>query len=103
MAATVTVVNGVGVPIGRSQVRDDVEILMDSSYPTGGEPITGPGTRGYLSMTLAASGGYVPEWDRAAQKLKVYRQSAATAPLAEVANAVDLSAVIFRGSAIRST
>lgn len=58
------------------------------------------------SLHIFPSAGYVPEWDKTNAKVKVYRQTnpaaagGADIPLVEVANAVDLSAVLFRFEAI---
>lgn len=76
-------------------------ITMDSSYPTGGESLASLFAT-YLSsvtdvMPLPA-GGYVPEFDSANNKLLAYYadyDAGADGALIQVANAVDLSAVIF--------
>ena len=77
-------------------------IAMDASYPTNGESLSPGGDRGWWKAFVAPSAGYVPSWDAAAQKLKVYRQSAATGALTEVPNATDLSAVSFDVIGFRS-
>src|SRR6266545_653983 len=48
-------------------------IVGDNSYPTGGWAIDAPGDLGYRRMVVGAKAGYVPEWDAANQKLKIYR------------------------------
>jgi hypothetical protein len=89
-------------------------IDFDSSYPTGGEPLT-PADLGFASTSdpelhieVKAKGGYVFEYDHANQKVLAYRRGAITenvagtytqnavlaaAALAEVADTADLSAV----------
>lgn len=66
---------------------------FDSSYPTGGEPLTpadlGLNTIDYLAANTDGSNAFV--WDKANNKLKAY-----TAAGAEVANATNLSAVVIR-------
>lgn len=53
-------------------------------------------------LDVGSSAGYIAEWDKTNQKVKVYRQKdpaaagGADIALPEVANAVDLSAVNFR-------
>jgi hypothetical protein len=81
-------------------------ITPSSSYASGGDTLdfgTSFGLIGNRGSSTTAqptdifafpSGGYIPEWDSAAGKLKVYRQSAATSALTE-ATGVNLSAVTF--------
>ena len=87
----------------RSVIRNKrmvvASVTFDSSYPTGGEPLTasdlGLNTIDYLSATTDGSNAVT--WDKANNKLKVF-----TAAGAEVANAVNLSAVVVRILAIGS-
>ena len=77
------------------------DVAMDSSYPTGGEAVSAEqlGLSALEFVLGAPSGGYVPEYDHASKKLKAYygdNDNAADGPLAEVANATNLSAVTFR-------
>jgi hypothetical protein len=77
------------------------KVTFDSSYPTGGEPLTASDLG--LSTVLAAwpgpSAGYVFEYDITNAKLKAYRQKdpaaagGADIALPEVGNTTDLSAV----------
>jgi hypothetical protein len=91
------------IPLGQSEAVVLGTILMDSSYATGGEAIDAPGDLGYERWHAGASGGYVPFWDKANQKIMVYRQSAATSALTEVPPTTDLSAVTFYFTAYRPT
>src|SRR5436853_5232818 len=98
MALTLTRVSG-PTAIGDGW-RNIFTIAADSSYPTGGWPLTRQ-TLGFAATADPAfnaqvenSSGYVLEYDHTNQKVKAYRQTAATGALAEVPNATDLSAVI---------
>lgn len=102
MAATVTIIRK--IPIGQTESVYLGEILMDSSYATGGEPIDFVASPGGLvgpskmhTLFPAQVGGYIAEFVRSSQKLKMYRDNgtAAAAALPEVASAVDLSAVVI--------
>lgn len=72
-------------------------VTFDTSYPTGGEPIVpsdlGLGEFKGLSINQGED-GYVVHWDRANDTLIVYESAGANAPLTEVANLTDLSAVV---------
>lgn len=84
--------------VGQSFMRH-VEVTGDSSYPTGGEPID-PGALGFttiLAVLLAPGGGYVPEYIPATGKLMVRGGAASGVLLAEIPNATNLSAIVFRG------
>jgi hypothetical protein len=96
MAATGTVIKKYS--LGRTGQLIIGTVLMDSSYPTGGEAVTFTDVEYIHALLPFPTAGYVGEWDKANGKLKVYRgdnDNAADAPLVEVANAVDLSAVTF--------
>jgi len=96
MALTITAIKRVHVPAGRALVAD---ITFDSSYPTGGEPLT-PADLGMTSI----------EWLEAKQKglasrLAAYDYANAklvlfTAIGAEAANASDQSTIVVRAFAI---
>lgn len=53
-------------------------------------------------LQLAPDAGYVPEWDAANGKIKVFWVDTSTdgAPMAEVDNSTDLAAVTFRFKAV---
>lgn len=82
---------------------DVVSFAGDSSYPTGGSAflaafLTAVGRKNYSILAVEAQDGkgYVPAYDRATGKLKLYATGAsAGAALAEVTNATNLSAVTF--------
>lgn len=78
-------------------------VAWDSSYPTGGESLT-PGDCGLVSsisdgeywIEAWPSKGYVPEYDKANKKMKLYWANypgAAAGALVEVTNATDVSAI----------
>jgi hypothetical protein len=84
---------------------DQITLVGDSSYPTGGmtgvqaalDALTGD-QRAILDVrSVSANGGYLLVWDFANSKLMVYTAggSAGTAP-AELANATSLSGVTFK-------
>ena len=73
-------------------------------YATNGVAIT-PSQFGFAALeflSLTQPGGYVFEWDKANSKIKAYRNKdpaaggGADIPLPEVANAVDITAVVAR-------
>lgn len=78
-------------------------ITFDSSYPTGGEPVT-PGVFGMTKIVaiqpigpaMAIAGGgtsaYSVGYDAVNKKLQAFGGAASGVALAEVANATDLSA-----------
>jgi hypothetical protein len=79
------------------------DITWDSSYPTGGESISGLISGGGVKLERVShfatgGGGYVAKLDKANQKVIVYRQKdpgnagGADIPLPEVGNTTDLSA-----------
>lgn len=103
MAASVLTVEK-DIPIGQTEHLYEGTFKPSTSYPTGGEPFDATGNTRFskvLTGAGVASGGYVTAFDKATQKLKIYRSKdpaaagGADIPLQEVANAVDLSAVTF--------
>ena len=81
---------------------DRVHFAGDGSYPTNGTA----GILAALQAKIGADknivavlpqdcGGYVAGYDHANDKLKVYRQTAATSALIEVPNTTDLSGTTF--------
>ena len=73
------------------------DVTLDASYPTGGYSIT-PANLGFTKVKAVIiqshTGGYVYEYDVANQKLKAYRQTAATGALAEVPNTTSLTGIV---------
>lgn len=74
----------------------------DGAYPTGGTPGFQALVRAKLgdNRTILAvigqdCGGYVPVYDVAADKLKVYKSAASAVPMVEVTAAANLAAVPF--------
>jgi hypothetical protein len=66
---------------------------FSASYTTGGEAYAPSGFDHPSFVVLPQpKGGYAFDYDYAAKKLKAYRQTAATGPLAEVAAAVNVGA-----------
>lgn len=93
MAATVTVVRRT---VWGDRKAIHAKITFDSSYPTGGEPIT-LADLGLLEVDFCMPAprlGYVPEWDDANSKMLVYygdNNNASDGPLVEVPNTTNLS------------
>lgn len=104
MAATVTLIAGHQGPAQESSpdVITKLEILMDASYPTGGE---------LIDHVLAANGGiaiaevkdvrfglgwqgYTPIWDLTNKKVVLERTAAINLPREEVPDTTDVSAII---------
>lgn len=100
MAATVTSVFS-GSILGAKQRISVTTITGDSSYATGGYAITANQvnfSRITAVLAVGANTGYVPVWDAANSKLKVFygdNNNASDGPLIEVPAATDLSAVSF--------
>ena len=74
------------------------QVILDSSYPTGGEAVDFTALAPYSAVDAVLlvgvdAGGYVIEYDESAGKLVAYEAGADAAALDEVANATDLSAV----------
>src|SRR4051812_28547200 len=97
MAATLDVQKSISLQSG---LRMEVGTISgDAAYPSGGWPISPGGSTGYWKAIVQASAGYVPEYDEAAQRLKVYRQrdpaaaGGADIALPEVANGTNLATV----------
>lgn len=90
MAPTINVADPGGEGSGDERLCS-FDFTPDSSpgYPTGGWAISGLG--GPIQGVLGALKGYLAVWDQSAQKLMLYRQSAATGALTEVPNGTDLS------------
>lgn len=100
MAATSNVVF-VGSILGAKQRISVSTITGDSSYVTGGEPITANQlglTRITSLIPVASTGGYVPAWDQTNSKLKIFQgdnANAASGPLVEFGSTADASAITF--------
>jgi hypothetical protein len=80
-----------------------VSFAGDGSYPTGGTAgfqatvrALFKDAREIVGIEAQDCGGYVPVYDKAADKLKVYQCAGSAAPMSEVPNATNLSAVTFR-------
>lgn len=91
----------------RGAFIDLVSFAGDSSYPTGGtagfeasmRAAIGRGNIDVVGVIGQDCGGYVPVYDRANDKLKVYfvnNDGASDGPMIEVAGSTDLSGVTFR-------
>lgn len=87
-------------------------VAFDSSYPTGGEPLTAADLGFSVAprdVRIEPKGGYVFEYDRTNSKVLAYygdNNNASDGPLIEVPNTTDLSAitgvkVIARGKHIK--
>lgn len=82
---------------GGSEGQGDLHLVVfdfhqnDVNYPTNGWSISGLG--GPALAVLGELPGYLARFDQAAQKLLLYRQTAATGALVEVPNNTDLSAL----------
>lgn len=68
------------------------------SYATGGVAITPQlfGLTQLVHLDLSQASGRTYEWDQVNSKVKAYRNAAGAGDLAEVGNAVDLSATSIR-------
>lgn len=84
---------------------DDVTFALDASYPAGGyaglntllNAATGSNRTVVEVLTSVDLSGYVPTWDAAAGKLRLFTSNGAgPAPLAEVVTATDLHTVTLR-------
>lgn len=93
---------GVGGSPGAPTFHDVISFAGDGAYATGGtatfqttfRTLTGD-SREILAVVGQDCGGYVPVYDKAADKLKVYEAAADGSPLDEAANAGDLSGTTF--------
>lgn len=79
-----------------------VDVQMDDSYPTNGEAVVESqlGLESIDFVLLSPNAGYVPEFDHANKKVKVFYADcdyAGDKALIEVANGTNLSAIKFRG------
>ena len=81
---------------------DLLTFVGDDAYATGGTAAFEDSVQaavGYTREVIAVigqdCGGYVPVFDKANDKLKVYEEGADGGPADEVANAADLSSVTF--------
>jgi len=94
-------------PTNGPQRMDAISFAGDGAYPTGGtaafqttlRAALGVGNVDVVAVIPIDCGGYVPAWDNATGKLKVYHgnnDGGADGPLVEVPNATDLSAVTFK-------
>lgn len=101
MAATVT--EQKVIQFGQSEALVFGTILFDSTYPAGGEVIDAPGDRDYehLWVTGCSTGGYMPVYDNAAKKLKMYSPTTAQATGQTETSTTDLSAQTVSFGAIR--
>ena len=76
------------------------DVDFDNNYPAGGEPLTAEqlGMAAEVGIVVAqCTGGFVFEYDHAEHTLKAFQgdnDNAADAPLIEVADTTDLSAVV---------
>lgn len=101
-AAPAVTASGNATPI----FLDTVSFAGDSSYPTGGTAsfedayqTLKKSDREIIGVVPLDCGGYVPAYDKANDKLKVYRAlygGGAAGPLVEVTNGVDLSGTTFQ-------
>lgn len=103
MSATLVVERTIKHSNGVAQ--DFFKVALDSTYPSGGEAVDVTGDVGYFFATFdgPSVGGYVPKWDRASQKIKLFygdNNNAADGPLIENAT-TDLSAEIVYGTGWR--
>ncbi|HEU0080235.1 MAG TPA: hypothetical protein VFQ76_21490 [Longimicrobiaceae bacterium] len=85
---------------------DHISFAADGAYPTGGtaafetfvRAAIARGAVDVIAVIPGDCGGYVPVYDRANDKLKVYygdNNNASDGPLVEVPNTTDLDAVTF--------
>jgi hypothetical protein len=77
-----------------------VTVVFDSSYPAGGEALDLAANRTIKRLILQPTAGYVFEWVKATQLIKVYRQKdpanagGADIPLVEVADTTNLASAL---------
>ena len=102
---TLTLVNSFVVAPGQVVYLDEITLVGDGSYPTGGmtgiEAAFQTAVKSGRTVTdvrpIGTSGGYLMEWDKPNKKLKLYTSNgAAPAAFAELANATNLSGTTFR-------
>jgi hypothetical protein len=99
MAATVTPIFS-GSLLGAKQRISVTTVTGDSSYETGGEALTANqlGLSRITALVPVPNTGYIPVWDAANSKLKIFygdNNNASDGPLIEIPNATDVSAVTF--------
>jgi hypothetical protein len=97
---------GVGDQPSSMLFADQFSFTGDSSYPTGGTAgfeaavrLITKDKRTVVAVLPIDCGGYLPQYDRTNDKLKVYQgdnDNAADAPFIEVANTTNLSGVTFK-------
>ncbi len=100
MAATVAAINTPAY-LGNGEVVQRAKVDFDSSYVADGYDLDTlilaaiPVASGYytVSVTSYTAEGYVPQWDQANTKLKLFEAGADAAALDEVTAATDVSAV----------
>jgi hypothetical protein len=93
MAATLTEEGRAQLP-GSTRAIAWGTVLLDNSYPTGGEAIDATGDLGYDKVMFEAGGSCVLQWDKANQKvLAFWTGSTVNTALVQVPNTTDLSAV----------
>ena len=92
MAATITINGRLTFPDGlRARL---ITVAMDASYPTGGESVSASDCElGAITtiITGGPSGGYLPEWDGTASKMKAVDLTTG----AEAGSGADLAACGF--------
>jgi hypothetical protein len=102
---TLTVVNALVDSPGKLVFEEEITLVGDGSYPTGGMAgieaayqTAGKHGRAIIDIKpIGVSGGYLAEWDKPNKKLKLYTSNgAAPAAFAELANATNLSGTTFR-------
>ena len=99
MAATVAAINTPAY-LGNGEVVQRAKVDFDSSYVADGYDLDAlilaaiPVASGYtVSVVSYTAEGYVPQWDQANTKLKLFEAGADAAALDEVTAATDVSAV----------
>jgi hypothetical protein len=83
---------------------DEIAVPGDGAYPAGGTPgftalvrtALAVGSVEIIGLMPGDCGGYHAVYDKANDKLKVYRNGAINVPQVEVTAATDLSATTFR-------
>jgi hypothetical protein len=100
MALTVGTPEFWRLPQARGVKICKVKLTFDSSYPTGGEALTPAMVDGFEGdikylWCVGDGAGYVFEWDETNGMIKAFWVDTTTdgAPLAEVVNTTDLSAI----------
>lgn len=109
MAATIARTSSVKWPEGKRRAHT-ITVLGDTSYPTGGYAIAGNDAgmttimfliAGPCFPTAAATTAYIPVWDQANGKLKLYWSTTGVGTaLVEVTAATDVSTATFQAFVI---